>query len=147
MLFVTSVKLRGAQIKDDSVLILWSPGVQVGDHGFQRNDFHYVVTGRVETRDLLTTNPNLAQEILNAVVPREERGWASILRPSPQASVGVRRQVRDLDLSSLVSGLGVQVGPPDPGQLLTIRASDGVTVGAWNRQSNSYHVDSRIRIT
>jgi hypothetical protein len=103
-------------------------GVQVGDNSRQRNEFVYTVAPTGSGRDLLQDNPGLARALVNCACPLPGGGSQSELNRQLQESMAHL---------PLRPGDGVQrsvhVDAPGPGQTLTIRRADGVSVGPNSR--------------
>ncbi|MDG4810987.1 hypothetical protein O7634_29870 [Micromonospora sp. WMMD1120] len=104
-------------------------GVQVGDHGTQRNTFRYTVMDEPRAAALLRESPGLARALADCLCPRDGRG-----------DVNAVTRTLDTHLRSLPVEVdrhrGVAVGTPGRGEHLRIIRTDGVTVGVGNAIRN-----------
>ncbi|MEU1746680.1 hypothetical protein ACWD8I_06385 [Micromonospora arida] len=104
-------------------------GVQVGDHGTQRNTFRYTVMDEPRAAALLRENFGLARALADCLCPRDGRG-----------DVNAVARALDTHLRSLPVEVdrdrGVAVGLPGRGEHLRVVRADGVTVGFGNKIRN-----------
>jgi hypothetical protein len=104
-------------------------GVQVGDHGRQRNTFRYTVMDEPRAAALLRENPDLARALADCLCPRDSRGDVNAV--ARELDTHLRSLPVEVDRDR-----GVAIGTPGRGEHLRVVRSDGVTVGFGNTMRN-----------